>query len=259
MAWVYQQFFPCALSFLMVVDGLWDLGFHLNLTRDTICDTWLFIQSMGRQPCLPGPNSPISHSFPSFLVCIFEISSFSHGALCLQPPSLSLSPSCSLVLHSPTLSCHPPALPPQTAAFFSTDLILTGLVSCCWNHSIASSPLQQGPWGELCPPEKSLNNNPVSSEESWYQMEARSRDWLKVKSKLMKNKTKQNKKTKTNKQKKKQIDGSREDPCGRRQRSLWPESVSIHVCLWCSFHTQCEALSWDQDRILKKRLNWTRC
>ena len=37
----------------------------------------------------------------------------------------------------------------------------------------------------LCPPEKSLNNDPVSSEESWYQMEARSRDWLKVKSKLM--------------------------------------------------------------------------
>ena len=36
----------------------------------------------------------------------------------------------------------------------------------------------------LCPPEKSLSNNPVSSEESWYQMEARSRDWLKVKSKL---------------------------------------------------------------------------
>ena len=35
----------------------------------------------------------------------------------------------------------------------------------------------------MCPPEKSLNNNPVSSEESWYQMEARSRDWLKVKSK----------------------------------------------------------------------------
>ena len=103
----------------------------------------------------------------------------------MQPPSLSLSPSCSLVFHSPTLSCHPPALPPQTAAFFSTDLILTGLVSCCWNHSIASSPLQQGPWGELCPPEKSLNNNPVSSEESWYQMEARSRDWLKVKSKLI--------------------------------------------------------------------------
>ena len=145
----------------------------------------LFIQSLGYQRCLPGPNPPIFHSFPYFLVCISEISSSSHGALWLQPPSLSLSPSCSLVLHSPTLSCHPPALPPQTAAFFSTDLILTGLVSCCWNHSIASSPLQQGPWGELCPPEKSLNNNPVSSEESWYQMEARSRDWLKVKSKLM--------------------------------------------------------------------------
>ena len=72
----------------------------------------------------------------------------------------------------------------------------------------------------LCPPEKSLHNDPVRSEESWYQMEARSRDWLKVKSKLMKNKTKQNKKTKTNKQKKKQIDGNRENPCGKWQRGL---------------------------------------
>ena len=132
----------------MVVDGLWDLGFHLNLTRDTICDTWLFIQSMGRQPCLPGPNSPISHSFPSFLVCISEISSSSHGTLWWQPPSLSLSPSCSLVLHSPTLSCQRPALPPQADSFLAQIWSLLAWVSCCWNHSIASSPLQQGLWGE---------------------------------------------------------------------------------------------------------------
>ena len=133
----------------MMVDGPWNPGLHLNLTQDTICDIGLFIQSLGRQPCLPGPNSPVFHSLPYLLVCISEIFSSSHGALWVQPPSLSLSPSYSLVFHSPTLSCHPPALPPQTAAFFSTDLILTGLVSCCWNHSIASSPLQQGPWGEL--------------------------------------------------------------------------------------------------------------
>ena len=31
--------FPCVVSSLMVVDGLWDLGLHLNLTQDTICDT----------------------------------------------------------------------------------------------------------------------------------------------------------------------------------------------------------------------------
>ena len=37
----------------------------------------------------------------------------------------------------------------------------------------------------LCPPEKSLNNDPVRSEQSWYQLEARSRDWPKVKSKLI--------------------------------------------------------------------------
>ena len=86
--------------------------------------------------------------FHLFLL-VFKISSSSDGALWLQPPSLSLSPSGSLVLLSPTLSCQPPALPPQTDSFFSTDLILTGLVSCCWNHSIASSPLQQGPSGEL--------------------------------------------------------------------------------------------------------------
>ena len=36
----------------------------------------------------------------------------------------------------------------------------------------------------LCEPEKSLNNDPVRSEEPGPQMEAESRDWLKVKSKL---------------------------------------------------------------------------
>ena len=36
----------------------------------------------------------------------------------------------------------------------------------------------------LCPPEKSLNNDPVRSEEPGPQMEAGSRDWLKVKNKL---------------------------------------------------------------------------
>ena len=36
----------------------------------------------------------------------------------------------------------------------------------------------------LCEPEKSLNNDPVRSEEPGPQMEAGSRDWLKVKSKL---------------------------------------------------------------------------
>ena len=35
----------------------------------------------------------------------------------------------------------------------------------------------------LCPPEKSLNNDLVLSEESGPQMEAGSRDWLKVKNK----------------------------------------------------------------------------
>ena len=134
----------------MVVDGLWDLGFHLNLTRDTICDTWLFIQSMGRQPCLPGPNSPISHSFPSFLVCISEISSSSYGTLWLQPPSLSLSPSYSLVLHSSTLSCHPPVLHPHTDFFFRTDLILTGLGKLLLEpeHSLKSTPT--GAMGQPC-------------------------------------------------------------------------------------------------------------
>ena len=37
----------------------------------------------------------------------------------------------------------------------------------------------------LCPPEKSLNNDPVRSEEPRPQIEVGSRDWLKVKSKLM--------------------------------------------------------------------------
>ena len=36
----------------------------------------------------------------------------------------------------------------------------------------------------MCVPEKSLNNDPVSSEEPGPQMEAGIRDWLKVKSKL---------------------------------------------------------------------------
>lgn len=35
----------------------------------------------------------------------------------------------------------------------------------------------------MCPPEKSLNNDPVRSKEPGPQMEAASRDWLKVKSK----------------------------------------------------------------------------
>ena len=64
------------------------------------------------------------------------------GALWFQPPSLSLSPCCRLVLHSPTLSCQPPALPPQTASFFSPDLILTGLVELLLEpeHSLKSTP-----------------------------------------------------------------------------------------------------------------------
>ena len=36
----------------------------------------------------------------------------------------------------------------------------------------------------MCPPEKSLNNDPVRSEEPGPQIEVGSRDWLKVKSKL---------------------------------------------------------------------------
>ena len=36
----------------------------------------------------------------------------------------------------------------------------------------------------LCPPEKSLNNDPDRSEEPGPQIEAGSRDWLKIKSKL---------------------------------------------------------------------------
>ena len=39
MEWEYQQFFPRVVSSLMVIDGLWDLGLHLNLAQDTICDT----------------------------------------------------------------------------------------------------------------------------------------------------------------------------------------------------------------------------
>ena len=80
MEWGHQQFFPCVVSSLMVVDGPWDPGLYLNLTQDTICDTWLFIQSLGHQPYLPGPNSPMSHSFPSFLVC-FCISDYFMGRL----------------------------------------------------------------------------------------------------------------------------------------------------------------------------------
>ena len=34
--------------------------------------------------------------------------------------------------------------------------------------------------------------------------------------------------------------------------------VSTHVCKWCSFPMQLEALSLDQDRVLKKRLNRNR-
>ena len=140
---------PCVVSSLMVVDGPWDLGLHLNLTQDAICDTWLFMQSLGCQPCLPGPNSPISHSFPFFFSCLYFWNLLFSSSLWLQPPSLSLSPSCSLILHSPTLSFQPPALPPQTALFLTHIWSLLGCVSCCLNHSIASSPLQYGPWGEL--------------------------------------------------------------------------------------------------------------
>ena len=38
MEWGYQQFFPCEVSFLMVVDGSWALGLNLNLTHDTLQD-----------------------------------------------------------------------------------------------------------------------------------------------------------------------------------------------------------------------------
>jgi len=34
MEWGYQQIFPCVVSSFMVVDGPWDPGLHLNLTRD---------------------------------------------------------------------------------------------------------------------------------------------------------------------------------------------------------------------------------
>lgn len=112
----------------------------LYVTLDYSCKVWdvsLVFLALTLQYLIP------SHFF---LVSISEIFS---SSLWLQPPSLSLSPSCSLVLHSPTLSCQPPALPPQTALFLAHIWSLLGCVSCCWNHSIASSPLQYGPWGEL--------------------------------------------------------------------------------------------------------------
>ena len=99
----------------------------LNLTWDTICFTRLFMRSLGSQPWLLVPNSIISHFLPSFLLCTSGIFSSSNDVFQLQSPPLSLGPSHRLVLHSPTLSCHPPALTSPAASFFSTDLIHTGL------------------------------------------------------------------------------------------------------------------------------------
>ena len=119
--------FLCVASSFMVVGGPWALELELKLSRNTICFTWLFIRSLGNQPWLPVTNSPISHFLPSFLLCTSGIFSSSHDAFQLQPPPLSLGPSHRLVFHSPTLICHPPALTPPAASFFSTFLILTGL------------------------------------------------------------------------------------------------------------------------------------
>ena len=38
---------------------------------------------------------------------------------------------------------------------------------------------------------------------------------------------------------------------------LWPRPAIVHVCWWCSFLVKLEALSWAQDRVLK-RLNQSR-
>ena len=80
--------------------------------------------------------------FHFFLVCISEIFSSSHGALCFQPAPLSLGLFCRLVLLSPMLSCHSPPLPQQTVSFFSTNMILTGLGELLLEleHSPKSTP-----------------------------------------------------------------------------------------------------------------------
>ena len=42
------------------------------------------------------------------------------------------------------------------------------------------------------------------------------------------------------------VKGIEKDTSGRWQRGLWPGPASLQVCWWCSFHTQLEALGWDQ-------------
>ena len=90
MEWGYQQFFPCGVSPLMVVDGSWAPGLNLNLTRDTLQDTWLFILSLGSQSWLPATNCPISPAFPPFRLFFF--------VFLISPPAPMVPSGCHLLL-----------------------------------------------------------------------------------------------------------------------------------------------------------------
>ena len=111
---------------------------------------------------------------------------------------------------------------------------LLAWVRWCSNHSSAQGPLQIG---TVWPSEKSPEPYSIRAEEPKPPMEAGPWNLLKVGESNPK--------------------GAEEDPCGRRQRGLCPGPASIRVCWWCSFHTQLGPLNSDQERRLKKRLNWT--
>ena len=144
--------FLCVASSLMVVGGLWVLELELNLSRDTICFTRLFMRSLGSQPWLPVLNSPVSHFLLLFTSGIF---SSAHDAFRLQPPPLSLGPS-NLSSTHPHLAVIPLLSPHRLLLSLGQIWPLLAWVRWCWNHSSAPGPLQIG---AVWPSEK--------SPESW--------------------------------------------------------------------------------------------